>query len=179
MAIDPNNLKVVKRLIDIAKDKGIPISFDPNIRLKLWTIEEARKAYNEIFPHIDILLTGLDEIRLIIGKDSAEDLGKFADEYGIKDLVIKDGANGSRLYRDGKWTEAPGFKVNPIDTVGAGDGFDAGYVYGWLKGFTPEQLLRFANGVGALVTTVSGDNEGLPYFEEVSAFINNESIIER
>ncbi|MBS8265706.1 sugar kinase [Mesobacillus boroniphilus] len=179
MAIDPNNLKVVKKMIEIAKDKGIPVSFDPNIRLKLWTIEEARNAYNEIFPYVDILLTGLDEIRLIIGKDSAEDLGKFADQYGIQDLVIKDGANGSRLYREGNWVEAPGFSVNPIDTVGAGDGFDAGYVYGWLNGFTPAQLLRFANGVGALVTTVSGDNEGLPYLEEVSAFINNESIIER
>lgn len=179
MAVDPNNVKVVKRLVEIAKDKGVPVSFDPNIRLKLWTIEEARKAYNEIFPYVDILLTGLDEIRLIIGKDSAEDLGDFADQYGIKDLVIKDGANGSRLYRDGNWTEAPGFSVNPIDTVGAGDGFDSGYVYGWLNDLNPEQLLRFANGVGALVTTVSGDNEGLPYLEEVSAFINNESIIER
>ena len=179
MAVDPNNLKVVKRLVEIAKDKGVPVSFDPNIRLKLWTIEEARKAYNEIFPYVDILLTGLDEIRLIIGKDSNEDLGEFANQYGIKDLVIKDGANGSRLYRDGNWIEAPGFSVNPIDTVGAGDGFDSGYVYGWLNDLNPEQLLRFANGVGALVTTVSGDNEGLPYLEEVSAFINNESIIER
>lgn len=179
LAIDPNNLKVAKRMIEIAKEKGIPVSFDPNIRLKLWTIEEARKAYEEIFSDVDILLTGLDEIRLIIGNDSEEELARFADQQGISDLVIKDGANGSRLYRDGQWIEAPGFKVNPIDTVGAGDGFDAGYVYGWLNGFTPEQLLKFANGVGALVTTVSGDNEGLPYLEEVSAFINNESIIER
>ncbi len=179
MAVDPNNVKVVKRLVEIARDKGVPVSFDPNIRLKLWTIEEARKAYNEIFPYVDVLLTGLDEIRLIIGKDSAEELGKFAEQFGIKDLVIKDGANGSRMYRGGEWIEATGFKVNPIDTVGAGDGFDSGYVYGWLNGLNPEQLLRFANGVGALVTTVSGDNEGLPYLEEVSAFINNESIIER
>lgn len=179
MAIDPNNVKVVKRYVEIAKDKGIPISFDPNIRLKLWTIEEARKAYNDIFPYVDILLTGLDEIHMIIGKDSAEDLGEFADQNGFRDLVIKDGANGSKLYREGKWIKAPGFKVSPIDTVGAGDGFDAGYVYGWLHNYSPEQILRFANGVGALVTTVSGDNEGLPYLEEVNAFINNESIIER
>jgi 2-dehydro-3-deoxygluconokinase len=179
LAIDPNNLQIVKKLIELAKAKGIPVSFDPNIRLKLWTIEDAREAYEEIFPHTDILLTGLDEIRLITGKDSEEDLGRFAAEYSIKDLIIKDGANGSKLYRDGEWIGASGFPVNPVDTVGAGDGFDAGYVYGWLHGFTPDQLLRFANGVGALVTTVSGDNEGLPYLEEVSAFINNESIIER
>ncbi|WP_174729091.1 sugar kinase [Mesobacillus harenae] len=179
LAIDKNNLAIAQRIIEVAKQKGIPISFDPNIRLKLWTIEEARKAYESIFPHIDILLTGLDEIKLIAGKDSEEDLKEFASEYSIKDLVIKDGANGSKLLRNGEWVHGSSFKVTPVDTVGAGDGFDSGYVYGWLHGYSPEELLRFANGVGALVTTVSGDNEGLPYLEEVSAFINDEAIIER
>lgn len=179
LAIDPKNLKIVKKIIEIAEQKQIPISFDPNIRLKLWTIEEARKTYESIFPHVDILLTGLDEIRLITGKDSDKELARFAADYGIKDLVIKDGAYGSKLFRGGEWTKADSFSVIPVDTVGAGDGFDAGFVYGWLNGYNPEQLLLFANGVGALVTTVSGDNEGLPYFEEVNAFINNESIIER
>lgn len=179
LAIAPRNLEISQRLIELARAADIPISFDPNIRLKLWTIEDARKAYESIFPQIDILLTGLDEIRLITGKDTQADLSEFADQYGIKDVVIKDGANGSKLYRDGKWTEGASFKVTPVDTVGAGDGFDAGYVYGYLHGFAPAELLRFANGVGALVTTVSGDNEGLPYLEEVNAFINNESVIER
>ena len=174
LAIAPRNLEISQRLIELARAADIPISFDPNIRLKLWTIEDARKAYESIFPQIDILLTGLDEIRLITGKDTQADLSEFADQYGIKD-----GANGSKLYRDGKWTEGASFKVTPVDTVGAGDGFDAGYVYGYLHGFAPAELLRFANGVGALVTTVSGDNEGLPYLEEVNAFINNESVIER
>jgi 2-dehydro-3-deoxygluconokinase len=179
LAIDPKNLQIAKRIIEIAKKKEIPISFDPNIRLKLWTIQEAKNTYEAIFPDIDILLTGLDEIRLITGKDTEEHLAQFANDYRIKDLVIKDGANGSKLYRNGEWTRASSFKVKAVDTVGAGDGFDSGFVYGWLHDYTPEQLLRFANGVGALVTTVSGDNEGLPYLKEVKAFINNESVIER
>ncbi|PWW20544.1 2-dehydro-3-deoxygluconokinase [Cytobacillus oceanisediminis] len=179
LAIDPKNIEITKKIIEVAKRKNIPISFDPNIRLKLWSIEEARKAYNSIFPHVDILLTGLDEIRLISGMEAEDELAMFAREYGIKDLVIKDGANGSKLFRDGKWTRAESFLVTPIDTVGAGDGFDAGYVYGWLNGFSKERLLKFANGVGALVTTVSGDNEGLPYLNEVNAFIDDELIIER
>lgn len=179
LAIDKGNFAVVERILEIAKAKGIPVSFDPNIRLKLWSIEEARETYEKIFPYVDILLTGLDEIRLIIGLDANEDLEKFANLHGIKHLVIKDGSNGSKLYKDGKWTEAKAFKVRPIDTVGAGDGFDAGFIYGYLNGYSPEEVLRFANGVGALVTTVSGDNEGLPYLEEVNAFIHNETIIER
>ncbi|MCM3093925.1 MULTISPECIES: sugar kinase [unclassified Cytobacillus] len=179
LAIDPKNIEIAAKVIETAKQKKIPISFDPNIRLKLWSIDEARKAYKEILPHVDILLTGLDEIRLISGMEEEDELVLFAREYGIRDLVIKDGANGSKLFRNGDWTRAESFRVTTVDTVGAGDGFDAGYIYGWLNGFSKERLLQFANGVGALVTTVSGDNEGLPYLCEVNAFINNDLIIER
>ena len=179
LSLDKNNRHIVKKILEIAKAKNIIISFDPNIRLKLWTIEEAREVFHDVFPYVDILLTGLDEIKLIIGEDSEEAMMKFAHEYAIQDLVIKDGGNGSRLYRNGEWTSEEAYAVDVVDTVGAGDGFDTGYIYGYLYGYTPSQLLNFANGVGALVTTVSGDNEGLPYLEEVNAFVHNEYVIDR
>lgn len=179
LSLDEKNRHIVKKIIEIAKKKEIVISFDPNIRLKLWTIEEARKVFYEIFPYVDILLTGLEEIELIIGESSEEAMMKFANDYRIQDLVIKDGGNGSRLYRNGVWTKEEAFSVEVVDTVGAGDGFDTGYIYGYLHGYTPSELLTFANGVGALVTTVSGDNEGLPYLDEVNAFVHNEYVIER
>lgn len=170
---------IVDKIIRKAKSNDVTISFDPNIRLKLWTIEKAREVFNEIFPNIDILLAGLDEMKLIIGEGSKATLEKFAHTYQIRDLVIKDGGNGSMLYRNGKWTKEKAFDVNVVDTVGAGDGFDAGYIYGYLHHYEPSKLLKFANGVGALVTTVSGDNEGLPYLDEAKAFVNNEHIIDR
>ena len=179
LSIDKKNKLIAHKIIEKAKKNNITISFDPNIRLKLWTIEEARETFEKIFPSIDILLTGLDEIKLIIGEDSLEGLEKFAQKYEIKDLVIKDGGNGSMLYRDGVWTKKEAFNVHVVDTVGAVDGFDAGYIYGYLHRYKPSELLTFANGVGALVTTVSGDNEGLPYLEEVEAFIHNKHVIER
>lgn len=179
LAIDPQNIAIAKRVIQVAKERGITVSFDPNIRLKLWSIEEARKAYFDLFPSVDILLTGRDEIRLILGEDSDEALAAFAEQYAIDQLVIKDGANGSKLFTKGKWHEKAAFPVHAVDTVGAGDGFDAGYVYGYLHGYSCEERLVFANGIGALVTTVSGDNEGLPYLEEVLPFIRQEAVIER
>ena len=133
----------------------------------------------EIFPYVDILLTGLDEIELILGESSDEALIDCAKRFQINQFVIKDGANGSRIFTDGIWYEKEAFKVNPVDTVGAGDGFDAGYIYAYLNGYSPEERLELANGVGALVTTVSGDNEGLPYLEEVLPFIRQEKVIER
>lgn len=179
LAIDPKNVEIAKRVIEIAKQKNIPVSFDPNIRLKMWSIEEAKSIYFKIFPYVDILLTGLDEIRLIIGIDSQDSLAEFANVNNIDQLVIKDGANGSKLYTKGYWHKKEAFTVSPVDTVGAGDGFDAGYIYGYLHGLSFEERLVFANGVGALVTTVSGDNEGLPYLEEVWPFIRDEAVIER
>ncbi|PIC67832.1 2-keto-3-deoxygluconate kinase [Sporosarcina sp. P21c] len=179
LAIDPQNLAIAKRLITLANEKNIPVSFDPNIRLKLWTIEDARKAYFEIFQQIDILLTGLDEIHLILEDSSETALIKFANDYNITDLVIKDSSAGSRLYKKGQWFTSPAFEVPVIDTVGAGDGFDAGYVYSYLNDLEPKEALRFANGVGALVVSVLGDNEGLPYLSEVQSFTSGTKEIER
>lgn len=179
LAIDPKNLDIVKRVLEIAAEKDIRISFDPNIRLKLWTLDQAKAAYMEILPSVDILLTGLDEIEMIIGESIDQALEQCAKDFNIEQLVIKDGGNGARVYQNGAWHKKEAFRVNPIDTVGAGDGFDAGYVYATLHGYSPEEALEFANGVGALVTTVSGDNEGLPYLEEVTALIRKEKVVER
>jgi len=179
LSIDAKNFEIVKQVLEIAKEIGIPVSFDPNLRLKMWSIEEARATFMEIFPYVDILLTGLDEIELILGESSDEALRACAERFQIGQFVIKDGANGSRILTDGTWYEKVAFKVNPVDTVGAGDGYDAGYIYAYLNGFSPEERLELANGVGALVTTVSGDNEGLPYLEEVLPFIRQEKGIER
>ncbi|MBX9971578.1 sugar kinase [Cytobacillus firmus] len=179
LAIDPKNVEIAKRVLEIARQKSIPVSFDPNIRLKLWTIEEARAVYYELFPYVDILLTGLDEIRLITGDDSDEALADLASRFSIDQLVIKDGANGSKVYQYGVWYAKEAFPVTAVDTVGAGDGFDAGYIYGYLHGLALEERLEFANAVGAIVTTVSGDNEGLPYLEEVLSYLKKEAVIER
>src|SRR5699024_8366781 len=97
LSLDEKNRHIVKKILEIAKEKDIVISFDPNIRLKLWTIEEARKVFYEIFPYVDILLTGLEEIELIIGESSAEAMMKFANEDDIQEVVIKDRRNGSSL----------------------------------------------------------------------------------
>lgn len=179
LAINAKNLTIVERILHLAKERNIPVSFDPNIRLKLWSIEQAISTYEKIFPYVDILLTGLDEIRMISKIDSYEELEQFANNYKISNLVIKDGGNGSRLYRDGVWVVERAFKVQPVDTVGAGDGFNSGFIYSYLNGFSSQLSLQFANAVGALVTTVLGDNEGLPYIENVQAFMDNKLIIER
>lgn len=179
LAIHPQNKLVAQQVIHMAKKSGSKISFDPNIRLKLWPIEEARKTFFTLFPYVDLLLTGREEITMILENEDETAWGDFARKYNIGELVIKDGGNGSKLYVNNRWYKQKAFPVSVVDTVGAGDGFDAGYIYASLHGYSYEERLKFANGVGALATTVSGDNEGLPYLDEVLAFINQERIVER
>lgn len=179
LAIAPQNLQIALTILKKAKEKNITVSFDPNIRLKLWTIEEARKAYTHVFPFVDILLTGLDEFKLIEQDDSVAAMEAFAKNYDIQQFIIKDGENGSKLYENEHWYEKEAFPVKPVDTVGAGDGFDAGYIYSYLQNYTPMERLTFANAVGGLVTTVKGDNEGLPELRDVINFIENKKMIER
>jgi 2-dehydro-3-deoxygluconokinase len=179
LAIAPQNLAITLRVLKLAKQKGIPVSFDPNIRLKLWSIEEARAAYAQVFPYVDILLTGLDELALIIEKHSKEDFEQFAKDNAIQELIIKNGGEGCEAFIDGIWTEKKAFSIQPIDTVGAGDGFDAAYIYSYLQQASIDERLTFANAVGAMVTTVKGDNEGLPELEDVQVFLGQKTAIER
>lgn len=180
-AIDPKkNIPLLKRAVTIAKDHGAQISLDPNIRLKLWSEKQAKDGLLELLPYVDILLTGEEEADLLFGTHDPEALVQACKRYGIATMAIKKGENGAVAYRDGELLQAeaiPPSKV--IDTVGAGDGFDAGFVYGMLTGWTLERTLQFANVIGSMVVSVYGDNEGLPELEEVLVKLGEKEYIER
>ena len=179
LAVCPHNINVALKLVILAKQQGIPVSFDPNLRLKLWSIEAAREAYAKLYPYVDILLTGKDEFEQLFGPATPLYMAQIAERYDISQFVVKDGGNGAAVYAAGKWYEREAFQVQVADTVGAGDAFDAGYIYSYLKRLSIEECLRFANGAGALATTVKGDNEGLPDLQALRQFIGDEKVIER
>ena len=179
-SINDNNKKVILDAIRLAKKYNLIISFDPNIRLKMWTREEATEFINKILNKVDILLIGDEEVELLNGHS---DLERAIDEFhslGIKNVIIKrekDGAIGSS---GDKVCYAPSIKPRAVvDTVGAGDGFVSGFLAAYLKGKSLEETLEFANAVGSLVVGVEGDNEGLPYYEDVLVHLGENKVIER
>jgi 2-dehydro-3-deoxygluconokinase len=180
-AIDKEkNVKLIKRAISIAKKQGTLISFDPNIRLKLWSKEDAKAALTEFLPYVDIFLTGVEEAELLLGVSDPKEIVEKCKALGISYIAIKQGEKGSTGYHDGQYIEAP--TVQPkkvVDTVGAGDGFDAGFIYGVLNNWALEKILRFANTIGSMVVSVSGDNEGLPCIDEVLTQLGEKEFIER
>lgn len=179
-SINNNNRELVRHAVKLAKKNGLVVSFDPNIRLKMWTKDEAKAFITELLPDVDILLTGEEESEIILGQDKLDNYISKFHEYGISNVVIKRGDRGS-IGSDGNKTYVSQ-PIKPravVDTVGAGDGFDAGFISSILKGSSFEKALHFANVVGSLVVSVSGDNEGLPYLEDVQAFLGEIECIER
>ena len=179
-SINDNNKKVILDAISLAKKYNLIISFDPNIRLKMWTREEATEFINKILNKVDILLIGDEEVELLNGHS---DLERAIDEFhslGIKNVIIKRGKDGAIGSSGDKVCYSPSIKPRAVvDTVGAGDGFVSGFLAAYLKGKSLEETLEFANAVGSLVVGVEGDNEGLPYYEDVLVHLGKNKVIER
>jgi 2-dehydro-3-deoxygluconokinase len=175
-----NNQNIILEAIRLAKKNGLLISFDPNIRLKMWTKEEAKEFINSILPDVDILLVGDEEVELLLNTTDLEEAIKRFYSYGISKVVIKRGAKGAMGYEGKEIFYVDGIPPKAlVDTVGAGDGFAAGFLTSTIKGESFEDSIRFANAVGSLVVGVEGDNEGLPYYEDVLVHLGKNKKVER
>jgi fructokinase len=80
----------------------------------------------------------------------------FAEEYNSKMVIVTKGDKGALLYSDGEFYEHPGFKVDAVDTVGAGDAFLAGFIAALSEGKTNDKALEFACAAGAFVASKAG-----------------------
>ncbi len=179
-AVHEQNRAIIDHAVRLAKKYDLKISMDPNIRLKLWNREEARKTLLRWLPDVDYLLTGVDEAEILFGTDHIPEIIKHAKQYDISHLFLKLGESGSAVWTQEGFMEEPAQIVpKVVDTVGAGDGFDAGVLYGLLNDFELPKILKFANIIGSMVVTVKGDNEGLPYLEDVLRKLEGEKLIER
>lgn len=179
-AISPSAKETTLEAIRIAKEAGVTVSFDPNIRLKLWSAEEAKETLLDICKNVDILFPGIDESELLLGTTDTDEILKTFHDMGIGEIALKLGKDGC-MVSDGKTAEfVKGYKVEKLeDTVGAGDGFAAGYLSSRLKGFSIKESGDYANGVGAMATMVKGDTEGLPTFHQLQSFTGKVKTIDR
>ena len=179
-AILEQNRAITLRALECAKENGVTVSFDPNIRLRLWSKEQARETILTYLPFVDHLLVSKEELELLFDTKDEQEILTHLGRFDFKEVVMKDGQDGAFALVSGKWLHVPGVKVaKVVDTVGAGDGFDSGYLYGLLQEWPLEERLVFANAIGAMVVQVNGDNEGLPYLEDVESFLGKREIIER
>ena len=173
--------EATKKAIKAAKDNGLMISFDPNLRPPLWSSLELAKEQMEYgFQFCDILKISDNEIQFVSGKeDYDEGIRYLQEKYQIPLILLTMGKDGSRAYYKGMRVERSGFQCKTIETTGAGDTFcgsSLNYILEHdFENLTEEQLakmLTFANAAAAIVTTRKGAIHAMPEKEEVEKLIH-------
>ena len=170
-ALSPTARELVFLLVRQARAAGASISFDPNLRPRLWPSPEAMaECVNALASLCDTVLPGLAEGCQLTGRSTAEDIAAFYLERGAKQVVVKLGPQGAYYaQRGGACGIAPGVRAERVvDTVGAGDGFAVGVISGLLEGLTLAQAAARGNAIGARVVQFAGDSEGLPTRAELN-----------
>jgi sugar/nucleoside kinase (ribokinase family) len=175
LGISPVVRAVALTLLEAAVAARVRVSFDPNLRLNLWPDrDEMRTVVNTFTAQATVVMPGLGEGRLLTGHDSPEGIAKTYLDAGAREVVVKLGAEGARAWTaDGQTARSRAFAVTPIDTVGAGDGFAAGYVAAFLTGGSLQERVDQGAAVGALATTRRGDLASMPCREEVDALLSS------
>ncbi|KAF0818944.1 2-dehydro-3-deoxygluconokinase [Bacillus sp. ZZV12-4809] len=172
--LSPSCREMFEKAIRIAKGNGAKIVFDPNLRLKIWRDEaEARQFLKKYASESDIVLPGISEAEFLFGTCSPEEYVERFHDLGIETVIMKLGKEGSLISSSGLVKKIPGFTVERvIDPVGAGDAFAAGVLSGLLDGKTLEEAALQGNAMGAMVTMVNGDAEGLPNRSDLESFMD-------
>jgi fructokinase len=166
--------------VKTAKENGLLISFDPNLREPLWdSLDSARREIEYGIEMCDILKISDNEIEFMTETcDYDKGMAELLSKSGVKIAFATMGKEGSRAYYDGKICSVSGFKANTIETTGAGDTF-GGCALNYLlergidglKEDNLKELLTFANAAAAIVTTRKGALNVMPTRAEIEDFI--------
>jgi 2-dehydro-3-deoxygluconokinase len=175
-AISIGAQEAVLVLMRQARQRGITISFDPNLRQKLWDGPVARETLMAMLPLCDIFLPGISEAEFLLGPRPEEEYGREFLRLGPTIVALKLGERGSCGFVRDQTIRAPAVPVAvPVDTTGAGDAFAGGFlsVLLDLPSATESADLRPAlergNLLGSLAVRHRFDWEGLPRLEELPA----------
>ena len=169
-----------KKALEVAKEAGCLITFDPNLRPPLWnSLDEAKKQMEYGFQYCDMLKISDNEIQFVSGKeDYDEGICYLQDKYNIPLIFLTMGKDGSRAYYKDIRVERKGFQVKAIETTGAGDTFCGCSIHGLLthglEGLTEEilgDMLTYANAGAALITMKKGAIRSMPEPENITKLI--------
>jgi sugar/nucleoside kinase (ribokinase family) len=136
-----------------AKRLGIPVAFTFSDSFLIDRFSEDFASL--IAGQVDILFCNADEARQFCQSDSLEDCGRRLSQ-AVPLVFLTNSADGCYVFENGMRTHVPGFKVNCIDTVGAGDAFAGGTLYGLARGWPRAQAARWGNYLASRVVAING-----------------------
>jgi 2-dehydro-3-deoxygluconokinase len=167
-ALSESARQTVFAAAELARATGVTVVVDPNIRLKLWSADEARPVVRDLVAHADLVLPGLDEATLLTGETDPRRAAAALLQLGPRQVVLKLGDRGALALDASGSLEAPAVSLPRIvDPIGAGDAFAAGFLASKLRGLDLAASLAIANRCGAHAMMVAADQEGLPYLDDI------------
>lgn len=152
-----------------AREAGAQVSFDTNLRLKLWGLDRARALIAQALALTDIALPSLDDVTALIGTDDPQAQIDWCRRQGARVVALKLGAQGARVAWEDASVAIPAHPVTPVDATGAGDCFDGALLARLLAGDAPDAAARYAAVAAALSTTGYGAVAPIPRAAAVRA----------
>lgn len=162
-ALSDRAYATIRNAVLTARAADVTVSFDVNYRASLWDSQDAARAVlGDLASLSDLVFAGDDEAQLLGAYGTPQEQAQHLLGLGAKVAIIKLGERGAVARSAEECLEAPVFRVEVADPVGAGDAFVAGFLSGWLGKKSLSSCLETASRCGALVVATSGDWEGLP-----------------
>jgi len=168
----PSARHVIDQAAQVVKARGGTLSVDPNIRKELGLDEDTERQFSELVSMADLLLPSGTELERAAGVDGEEAAVQILFERGVKEIVLKRGAEGATYFgRDGSQVNSPAFVVDEVDPTGAGDCFGGAFLACRRLGMSPEQSLAYGSAAGARSVAVRGPMEGAGTRAELDSFM--------
>jgi len=170
-AINDSACDAVFQAIAIARDNGTQVSYDTNLRLKLWPLDRARAVIHSAMTKCDIALPGLDDAQALTGLDAPDAIVDFYLGLGAGVVALTLGAEGTLVADTENRKLVPSIHVKPVDATAAGDTFDGAFLAELSRGRDPFAAAAYANAAAALSTQGYGAVAPMPRRSEVEAVL--------
>jgi len=153
----------------LARNYGTQVSFDSNLRLKLWSLEQAQKTTLEALSLCDLFLPSLDDLTVLTGLTDPQRLIDWSHQNGAKTVVLKLGAQGCIMSTGSERIHIPARNVRSVDATGAGDCFCGNLLARLAAGDTLNVATQYANIAASLAVQTYGAVASLPDARAVQA----------
>jgi len=171
-AVSKSCCEATWKALEIAKKNNVKVSFDTNIRRRLWSHEEAKRTLVPMLSSVDYFFTDPSDGRVLFDEEMPKQICEKALRAGPSLAIVKmPDARYVAMTKD-EYMEKKGFEAPVVDVIGAGDAFAAGVLASLLKGLSLERAIAVGNAAGALVVTVRGDFEAMPSWDDVETFLS-------
>jgi 5-dehydro-2-deoxygluconokinase len=171
----PPSRESTYRALERARESGCRVIFDVDYRSMSWNSpEDAGLAVRLALPLVDVLIGNQSELMLVTGAADLDTAVEKLRKTDVPMLVSKLGDQGTRVWTTDGSVFLPPYAVDVVSTIGAGDGFASGFLYGLLKGMPTEECLHYGNAAAAIVVSRLSCSEAMPTLAEVEQILQQQ-----